>query len=341
MKQFDDLMERFRGRPVDVLGVHVDTNATRAVRLRKHGTSLSLIGAECLPPINLTDVTKNRGPLVALPARLRAPYAALTLNDNDALAKLLFLPSSPESQTPEKIAEQLGLKGKEDFRIVSRTLAEGHGKAEARILAVGIPLSTVKAAMRILPSGTPAPVSLELDGLATLTAFLHYADIVDITHPAVVVDFGPSSSTLAVIIKRSLVLLRRFEFGTESLADAVQQSLRVDRDTARGIITDGAFDITQPVQKAISPLAKQLIVSRDFCERRENCRVAHLYISGSLVAWRQVVDQLRAMLDIGIEQWDPFTGLDIANGAIPQGVQDRKHEFGAAVGACLATLGVV
>ena len=50
--------------------------------------------------------------------------------------------------------------------------------------------------------------------------------------------------------------------------------------SAQQILFDGSFDISQPIAEVMGPFEKQLIVSRDFVERRENCRINKIYAAG-------------------------------------------------------------
>ena len=146
-----------------------------------------------------------------------------------------------------------------------------------------------------------------------------------------------SPRSLALFNKGVLSLIRRFDFGTDSVLGAVQQSLGVDRETAEGIITDGSFDLSQSVSDVMDTLVKQLIISRDFVERRENCRIAKIFATGSLVSSNDCLSELRAALGSEIETWNPFDSLTVPEGALSEEAKAEPWRFSAAVGACLGT----
>jgi hypothetical protein len=134
------------------------------------------------------------------------------------------------------------------------------------------------------------------------------------------------------------ILLRKLDRGTGSVLRRVEDMLGVDRATAKGIMSDGSFDISHAAKETLDPLVKQLIVSRDFVERRENCRVSAFYISGYLVGSRDTQDEIRSALEVDVSAWDPFDGLTVADGALPETLAARSGEFAAAVGTCQAAL---
>jgi Tfp pilus assembly PilM family ATPase len=136
--------------------------------------------------------------------------------------------------------------------------------------------------------------------------------------------------------KGLLALIRRFDFGINTLLDNVQQALGVDRETAQGIVSDGSFDISQSVSEVVEPLVKQLIVSRDFVERRENCHISKLYVSGGLTASRDSLDEIRSAMGIEVALWNPFEGITLAPGTIPDTLTGQECRFSAAIGGVLS-----
>lgn len=275
---------------------------------------------------------------MALPARLRAPYACLAVPADTASVKLLSFAGAFDERAQQRIPASMGLGDAGSYRVATKVIAEGHGKAESRVLAVAMPEEHVQAVTKLLPSGTPVPYTAEVAPLAGLTAFAAFLDRTHSGEAVGVIDMGTTTSAFALFKERLPLLFRLFEFGTNTIVDTVKEMLKVDRETAEGVISDGAFDISQPVRKAMAPLIKQLIVSRDFVERRENCNVSDLYIGGHTGIWGGLQDDLRSALDIQVETWDPLKGLEVAPDAIPGNLVNHTSEFAAAVGACLPTL---
>ena len=152
------------------------------------------------------------------------------------------------------------------------------------------------------------------------------------------IDFGTSSTTLSFFNKGELVLLRQFEFGSGEVLKQVETTLHVDTDTAQGILADSAFDISELLRESLSPVANQLVVSRDFVERREDCSISSLHAIGGIALSKAAMGELEQALSVDIKQWDPFAGLVMAPQAMDEALRPQRWRFGAAIGAALAAL---
>ena len=332
-----EAFEKFRRGPSDLVGIDVGNSGVKAVRLRAHGGDVTVLDTAILPsPIRFDE---NGEPIVDaldIPARLKATYAAISFTGANAIIKLLTFPGEFDEQAEAKVVQNMGLDEPDNYRIGYKIVAEGHGRGESRILTVAWPEEQAVLGPMMLPAGAPAPYSLEISGLATIAAFLHTLDEKTKNGAIGVLDFGDTATTYALFNRGVLTLIRRFGFGTGALLEKVQSTLGVDRETAQGIVMDGSFDISQSITEVLEPLIKQLVVSRDFVERRENCRVSHLFVSGGLAKSPDAVEDLRASLELEIEFWNPFDRLTIGKDAIAEELQGQEWRFAAAIGACLA-----
>jgi Tfp pilus assembly PilM family ATPase len=255
----------------------------------------------------------------------------------NAIIKLLSFPGRFDEAAETKVVESMGLDNPDNYRVSYKVISEGHGKAEAKVLTVAVPEADAAASVKLFASGLPVPLSLELSGLATISAFLHACGEQHKEEAVGVVDFGAHGTSFGLFNKNVLALIRRFPVGTGAVLAKVQETLGVDLDTARGIVSDGSYDISQSVSEVMEPLVKQLIVSRDFVERRENCQLTKLYASGALVVSRDLIDEMRSSVGVDVALWNPFQGLTLAPDAVPDSFAGQEWKFSAAVGACVAT----
>ena len=348
---FKELIERFKTYPADLVGVDVGATAIKVVHVRKTGEEIALLGAEILEPQVIPSgdggesegsapqkaVAGNIQPLQLSPST-KGKYCALAVTGSDAVIKLLSFPGAFDDSSIDKIVSSLGLENPDSCRIGYKLIAEGHGKAESKVLGVALPEAVAAVAPRLFPSGTPAPYSLEVSGLSAMTSFQHCAKVNHSEESVGVIDFGTDVTTYALFNKGVLSLIRRFDFGTLMIVDKVQEALGVDRETAQGIMSDGAFDISQAVSEVMEPLVKQMIVSRDFVERRENCTIGRVFVSGGIVSSKNCMEEMRVALGLEIETWDPFEPLVVAPGAIADDIKAQAWRFVGAIGACLGTL---
>jgi Tfp pilus assembly PilM family ATPase len=99
----------------------------------------------------------------------------------------------------------------------------------------------------------------------------------------------------------------------------------------------GSFDISQAVSEVMEPFNKQLVISRDFVERRENCRIGHLFACGGMAGSRDWVADVQSATGMDVSAWNPFEGYAAADGAVPEELAGQESRFAAAVGSCLAS----
>lgn len=339
MGSLSDTLERLKRGPTDVVGIDLRATETVAVRLAKTKDAFSLVAADSLPAVVFPD-DESESPVapapLKLPAKLRAPYASLAVSCDGSAAKLMSFPGGAASMDEEKLTSSLGIAEPEDSRISYRLLSEGHRKAESTALCVAIPDVVARDAVALLPSGRPAPFSLELSGLAAMTAFVHTPATAEKGACVGAIDFGPYATILAFFYRRNPVLLRMFEFGTGAILARVQESLGVDADTARGIVTDGAFDVSHLATETVGNLIDRIAVSRDFVERRENCPMGKMYVSGNMTLAQDLISQMKTSMDV--DTWDPLAAVTVEDGAIPEHLAEDPAQLAGAIGACLGTL---
>jgi Tfp pilus assembly PilM family ATPase len=337
MKQLKDIIAQVKSGPADVVSADISNTGIKLVHMKKGNDGISVIGADILPPSTFSEENPEELEPLELPPKLKGHYMSIAVSGEDSIVKLLSFPGAFQESSINKVIDSIGLEDISEHRIAYKIIVEGRGKSESRVLAVAVPDKHAKIGPMLFPVGRPAPFSLELSGLAAMTAFMKGPGTEYKDKAVGIMDFGDDASTFALFNKGDLALIRRFDIGTNTILDKVQETLGVDQETAQGIITDGAFDISQPVSEVMEPLVKQLIVSRDFVERREDCSVASIYASGGLVVSRDSLEEMRSAMGLEVKTWNPFDGLNVAANAIPENLNGQEWRFTAAVGACLAT----
>lgn len=339
------LVSRLKPKPMDVLGLDVARSGIKAARIRLSSDGkLALLGADILPGVILPKKPgEAAGPVppLKLPKNLAAKYAALAVTGENAIVKLLSFPGRAETLGAEldtKVMEGMALEDAANYRVNYLVLTEGQNKTECRALAVAVPEAEAKSAVMLLPTGIPTPHTIEVSGLAAMTAFLQSAGGKESDNAVGMLEFGSGASFFAVFNKKVPVLIRKFDVGSSLILEKVQESLGVDRATAEGILADGSFDISQQMGDVMDGFVKQIMVSRDFVERRENCRIAKVYVSGGATRSRDWLTELKSALGYDVSTWNPFDCLTVADGVLTENLKGQESRFAAAVGAALATL---
>ena len=273
IKQFVDRFNRHRN---EVVGIDIGASGIKIVHLKRTGQGIALVAADVITPPGETQAFE-------LPKTMTPRYAALCFSEKRAVVKLLSLPGqvTEESGMDAQIHEHMGLDDKE-YRIGYKTISEGRARTETKLLSVAMPEESIGPILAHFETGLPVPVSIEVSGIAALTAFLQGAGQAHGKEAVGVIEFGAQATFFALFNRENLALLRKFDFGNDTIIDKIQQSLGVDADTARGIASDGSFDISQAVSEVLDPFFRQVVISRDFIERRDQCNVAKIYVSPNL-----------------------------------------------------------
>lgn len=336
MTKLAELIKVFRRDYFDVLGVDIGASGTKVVRLKRLNGSVALVAVDLLPVMTLAAPVT---PISAtLPKSLKACYVALATSHTGSLIKLLTFPNTSDKSMDTHVNELMGIRDAANFRVGYETVHET--RAESRVLAVALPDEAARSLCGLFPQGTPSPCSIEVSGLSSLTAFQRGPGMTHRDDCVAVVDFGAAVTMVSFINKGLLVMVRKFDFGTTNILKKLQDNLGVDQDVAAGILSDGSFDVSRIIHQAMEQFLQQLIISWDFVERREAVRIEKLYVSGGGVSLRLWAQEVEAATGHKPELWNPFDGLIIQPGAIPDKLKGQENRFAGAVGVALGILKV-
>ena len=343
MRSLKDLMSAKRRGPSDLLGLDLGTTGAKAVRVHRSGESITIQAADVFAPVDL-DAVQGEGALpapVVVPARLKARQACLVIPGRQAVIKLLSFPGHFEAQDgSQRVVDGLGLSDPSKYRIAYKVTHEGavRSGSESRVLAAAVREEEAHRAAMLLPAGLPVPHTIEVAGIAAMSAFL--AGIGDDLPSRTVgmIEFGATMSHFALFHRGSLSLFRRFDFGVDRVLKNLSKTLGVDETTAAGIMVNGSFDVSHTIDETLGPILKQLVVSRDFVERRENCRLETVYACGGLALSHDVLETIRASVGNDVKPWSPVDAFGFAAGAIPDTLEGAEWRLTAAIGACLGAM---
>jgi type IV pilus assembly protein PilM len=336
MTKLSELIKVFKRNYSDVLGVDIGSSATKVVRIKRISGNQTLVAADILPAVLLPLPAVVPSFSSQLPKELKSRYVALATSGAGSIIKLLTFPPHLEKSTDDQVGELMGLGNSTDFRVAYETVQETRG--ESRVLAVALPNSIALAMSGLFPEGVPAPCSVEVSGLASLTAYQRGPGTLHTDDCVAMIDFGAAVTLVSFFSKGSLVLIRKFDFGAVNILKKLQDNLGVDRDVAAGILNDGSFDVSRIMHQAMEHFLQQLTIAWDYVERRENMRIAKLYATGGgvlLRLWTQEVEATTGQLPV---IWNPFEALVIQAGAFPDRLKGQESRFSAAVGAVLGML---
>ena len=324
----------------DVVGLDVGGVTTRAVRLKRAGDTVTLVAADLFPrqvlPA-LEDEFKSPLPL-RLPKPLQALYAAVAVTSSQTNVRLLSIPGGAESLAQLNFKELLGISEGSEFRIAYETLSsEGR---EQSILASALPEKQARWAVSLLPQGVPAVSSLQVAGAAILNCFAseltaHQGDV-----PTIFVQVGNEVTDVAVFFKGRLALYRQCMMGSQLIVKTVQERFRIEEELVPGVLEDDLIDASQPIATAIEPFLRQLVLAREFVERKRSCRIEKILLCGSLLGTKHWNLHINRTMGITPIIWNPLATLPVLPDALTERVKGMESRFATAMGAALAVLEV-
>lgn len=335
MKTLTDWVKHFQRRRTDVVGVDVGTTALKVVRLKVVNRTPTVVAIDLLPAVALLAGAGVPVPVV-LPKVLHGRHVALAYSGPGALVKLLTFPTHSEKTPETQVNELMGLADASDYRMAYELVSET--RTEMRALAVAMPDQSAARLCALFPSGTPAPYSIEVSGLASMTAFVRGPGRRHLEEAVAVVDFGASVTMVAFYNKGALSLIRKFDFGASAILKTVREALGVDAEVAQGILADGSFDVSQAIRQAMESFLQQFVISRDFVERREDCHIVGLYICGGIAGMQGWARELQSAAGLEPVSWNPFGEMAMLPTAIPDSLKGQEARFTAALGAAWAVL---
>ncbi len=327
--------------PMDVVGIDCASNGVRLVRMKKGAAGLSLVGAQTVDPVESVlspagGPDSDSGRLSSIPVRVRGRYAALAVPGTHGVVKMLRVAEQFDSGDKNQMMAKLGCDESENYRFAVRTIMPATGRSEARLLAAALPEWQAQALLDLLPSsGLPAPRSIEVSELAVVNAFMRFRRIAGDGEADGLIHFDHDVSVFALFNGGVLSQLRAFKFGVTSVLQKVIDTLNVDEQTAEGVLMDGAFDISHLVEEGAREIGNQFLISRDYMERSENCRLKKLYVSGppSLVS-----TFMRSMPHSSeVAEWNAFDGID-THGDVSEEIEAAPWRVASAIGACVGVL---
>lgn len=320
-------------RPANLLALDFATTGVKAVRLKKGKGQIVLAAADILPPCS-QDAEQRP----ALPKPLAAYYTALCATMDNVMLRV-FSQILPEEENLDEIIRE-NLSAPNDYRVGGMVLSRAKGKRESSLLGIAVPEKTVQHYLDLFTNGAPAPHSLELCGLAAMSAFLYTCGAQTGNQTICVIETGARYTYAAFFHRNQLQLINRFEVGGETLLRQIQLALGVDAEMAETILAGGSVDVSSQIRQVLNPFTRQLSIYREFVERQNKTALSAVYISGGLATspcWQTAVKEVLGFIP---QTWNPFEKIEIPEGAFPEQYKGQEARFSAAVGAALAGMEV-
>ena len=324
-----------------MVGLDCATNGVRAVRMKKTASGLTVIGAEILPPAPVHAAMEGDGAelpeglgVLPLTPRVRGRYAALLVAGSHAVVKLLRLPERFDLEDHEQLLARLGFEKAAGYRVGTRVIQPATARTESLVLATALPERLAEALLELLPNaGLPAPRFIGISELSVVNAFQNDPRLAGDDSARGLIHFDHDFSLLALFHQDRLSQLRTFSFGMAAVFRRIMKALNVDEETAAGVLSDGAFDISHILDEETREVRGQYVICRDFMERSENCSLQKLHVSGPPALAGAFLSEAQAPETR--EEWRALDGYpDRAGGSMSERLATESWPLTAAIGAC-------
>jgi type IV pilus assembly protein PilM len=165
------------------------------------------------------------------------------------------------------------------------------------------------------------------------------------------VDIGFKHSSICVLDRGELVLIRVVNIGGDRLTAGLAEAMNISYAEAEGVKlgtlpvgSAGASGETAApemhaavLEAQVMPLGRELRASLDFFEHQQDRPVSQIFVSGAAARSPKFLEMLRAEMIVECKTWNPAVFLQLAMPG--QQVAEIEHvgpQLGVAIGAALA-----
>jgi type IV pilus assembly protein PilM len=126
------------------------------------------------------------------------------------------------------------------------------------------------------------------------------------------VDVGFKGSSICILQRGELMLLRAVAIGGDRLTTAVAEALNVSYAEAEGIKLGMPGEVQGVLESVVSSLARELRASIDFYEHQQDKAVTQVFVSGGSTRSELVIQILQNELMAQCRTWNPVASLQVA-----------------------------
>jgi type IV pilus assembly protein PilM len=151
------------------------------------------------------------------------------------------------------------------------------------------------------------------------------------------VDIGFKHSSICVLDRGELVLVRVVNIGGDKLTAGLAEAMNVTYADAEGAKMGMAPEAKSSIETQVMPLGRELRASLDFFEHQQDRPVSQIYVSGAAAKSEMFLEMLHAEMIAECKTWNPATFLQLAlPGQQAVEIEHVGPQLGVAIGAALA-----
>ena len=151
------------------------------------------------------------------------------------------------------------------------------------------------------------------------------------------VDIGFKHSSICVLDRGELVLIRVVNIGGDKLTAGLAEAMNITYADAEGAKMGMAPDAKSSIETQVAPLGRELRASLDFFEHQQDRPVTQIFVSGAAAKSEMFLEMLRAEMIAECKTWNPAAFLQLAlPGQQTVEIEHVGPQLGVAIGAALA-----
>ena len=151
------------------------------------------------------------------------------------------------------------------------------------------------------------------------------------------VDIGFKHSSICILDRGELVLIRVVNIGGDKLTTGVAEAMNITYADAEGTKMGMAEDARSSIETQVAPLGRELRASLDFFEHQQDRPVSQIYVSGAAAKSEMFLQMLHAEMIAECKTWNPAAFLQLAlPGQQAVEIEHIGPQLGVAIGAALA-----
>lgn len=152
-----------------------------------------------------------------------------------------------------------------------------------------------------------------------------------------IVDIGFKHSSICILDRGELVLMRVVSIGGDRLTAGLAESMNISYAEAEGIKIGMPGEVQAALEAQVQPLGRELRASLDFFEHQQDRPVSRVYVNGASSQSELILQILHSEMVVECKAWNPAQSLQLA---LPeQQAAEVEHiapQLAVAIGAALS-----
>jgi type IV pilus assembly protein PilM len=157
------------------------------------------------------------------------------------------------------------------------------------------------------------------------------------TEVVALVDMGFKHTSVCVIDRGELALIRVMNIGGDKLTTGLTEAMSITYAEAEGIKVGMAPEVQSALEMQVIPLGRELRASLDFFEHQQDRPVSQIFVSGGSARSEMILQMLQAEVIVECKTWNPAANVEMA--LKPEQSAEINHvapQLSVAIGAAIA-----